>query len=224
VAEASCRTCSGDLEALKRALPPDTRVVMVPPAPDQDIALRQVLTLYRYPWPVLVGKKAAPSLAVKPPAALLVARSGWVGAVVRPPFEESLTAAVKLLSRHDVTESVPRAKWNNRPVDRGPDAPPPAFTPEGLAPGEDLPLPGPFIAAADAYKAGQGLQAFRFLETLENKGEGWLLPPEARFDRALCLAAMGERERARKLLLRIGDSRFQDAVDRALERVGAHNR
>jgi hypothetical protein len=26
------------------------------------------------------------------------------------------------------------------------------------------------------------------------------------------------------LLLRIGDSRFQDAVDRALERVGSHNR
>jgi hypothetical protein len=224
LADTSCRTCSADLESLKRAVPPDTRVVMVPPAPDQDIALRQVLTLYRYPWPVLVGRGAAQALAVKPVAALVVGRSAWIGAAVRPPFAESLPTVIRLLSQTDVTETVPRAKWNGRPLDRAPEASPPALDPQGLAPGEDLPLPGAFVAAADAYKAGQGLQALRFLETLENKGEGWLLPPEARFDRALCLAAMGERERARKLLLRIGDSRFQDAVDRALERVGAHNR
>jgi len=224
LADASCRTCSADLEALKRAVPPGPRVVMVPPAPDQDIALRQVLSLYRYPWPVLVGKGAAAAVAVKPVAALVVARSGWVGAVVRPPFADPLTAAIKLLSRVDVTESVPRPKWNSRPVDRGPEPPAPALTAEGLAPGEDLPLPGAFVAAADAYKAGQGLEALRFFDALENKGDGWLLPPEARFDRALCLAAIGQRETARKLLLRIGDSRFQDAVDRALERVGSHNR
>ena len=119
---------------------------------------------------------------------------------------------------------MPRPKWDGRPVTRGPEPPPPALTPEGLAPGEDLPLPGAFVAAADAYKAGQGLEALRFFDALENKGDGWLLPPEARFDRALGLAAIGQREVARKLLLRIGDSRFQDAVDRALERVGSHTR
>jgi hypothetical protein len=224
VADATCRTCSGDLESLKRALPPETRVVMVPPAPDQDVALRQVLTLYRYPWPVLVGKGAAESLAVKPTAALLVARGGWIAAVVRPPFSETLTTAIKLLSQADVGENVPRPKWNNRPLDRTREPPAPGLTPEGLAPGEDLPLPGAFVAAADAYKAGQGVPALRFLEALENKADGWLLPPESRFDRALCLAAAGQRETARKLLLRIGDSRFQDAVDRALERVGSHKR
>jgi tetratricopeptide (TPR) repeat protein len=224
LADASCRTCTGDLEALKRALPSGTRVVMVPPAPDQDIALRQVLSLYRYEWPVLVGKGSAQALAVKPVAALVVARAGWVSAVVRPPFSDSLTAAIKLLSRTDVTESVPRARWKNGPVERAPEAPPPALTPEGLAPGEDLPAPGAFVAAVDAYRAGRALEALRFLDALEGKGDGWLLPPEARFDRALCLAALGQREAARKLLLRIGDSRFQDAVDRALERVGSHNR
>jgi tetratricopeptide (TPR) repeat protein len=224
VADASCRTCSADLEALKRAVPAGTRVVMVPPAPDQDVALRQVLSLYHHPWPVLVGKAAAPAVAVKPVAALVVARSGWVVAAVRAPFAEALTAAIKVLSRADVTESVPRPKWSGRPVDRGAEPPPPALTGEGLAPGEDLPLPGAFVAAADAYKAGQGLEALRFFDSLENKGDGWLLPPEARFDRALGLAAIGQREAARKLLLRIGDSRFQDAVDRALERVGSHNR
>jgi len=140
-----------------------------------------------------------------------------VGAVVRPPFAESLTAAIRLLARADVTESVPRAKWNGRPVERAPELPAPALTPEGLAPGEDAPMPGAFVAGADAFRAGQGLEALRFFESLENKGDGWLLPPEARFDRALCLAAIGERESARKLLLRIGDSRFQEDVDRVLE-------
>ena len=224
LSEATCRTCSADLEALKRAVPAGTRVVMLPPAPDQDIALRQVLSLYRFSWPVLVGRGAAQALAVKPGAALVVARSGWVGAAVRPPFADSLTAAVKLLSRTDLTEVVPRPKWNSRPVDRTPEPPPPALTAEGVAPGEDLPVPGAFVAGADALKAGQGLEALRFFESLDNKGDGWLLPPEARYDRALCLAAIGQRDAARKLLLRIGDSRFQDAVDRALERVGSHKR
>jgi len=224
LSDAACRTCSADLEALKRTVPADTRVVVVPPAPDQDIALRQVLSLYRYPWPVLVGRGVAQGLGVKPGAALVVARTGWVGAAVRPPFGETLTATIRLFARADVTESVPRAKWNRRPVDRAPELPAPALTPEGLAPGEDAPMPGAFVAGADAYRAGQGLEALHFFESLENRGDGWLLPPEARFDRALCLAAIGDREAARKLLLRIGDSRFQEAVDRALERVGSHNR
>jgi hypothetical protein len=161
---------------------------------------------------------------VKPSGALVVARAGWVGALVKPPFSDTLTTVLKLLDSADVPEHVPRAKWNNLPVDRTPEPPPPPLTAEGLAPGEDLPLPGPFVAAADAYKAGQALPALRFLEALENKGDGWLLPPEARFDRALCLAAIGQREAARKLLLRIGDSRFQDDVDRELERVGSHKK
>ena len=224
LSDAACRTCSADLEALKRTVPADTRVVVVPPAPDQDIALRQVLSLYRYPWPVLVGRGVAQGLGVKPGAALVVARTGWMGAAVRPPFGETLTATIRLFARADVTESVPRAKWNRRPVDRAPELPAPALTPEGLAPGEDAPMPGAFVAGADAYRAGQGLEALHFFESLENRGDGWLLPPEARFDRALCLAAIGDREAARKLLLRIGDSRFQEAVDRALERVGSHNR
>ena len=41
-----------------------------------------------------------------------------------------------------------------------------------------------------------------------------------RLDRALCLAALGRREEARRMLLRTGDSRFQDDVDRTLEQVG----
>src|SRR5207244_13182922 len=107
VSDASCRTCSADLEALKRAVPAGTRVVMVPPAPDQDVALRQVLSLYRHPWPVLVGKGAAQAVAVKPVTALVVARSGWVVAAVRPPFGAALRAAITLPSPADVPEGGP---------------------------------------------------------------------------------------------------------------------
>ena len=67
---------------------------------------------------------------------------------------------------------------------------------------------------------GQKAEALRLFDALEAKGDGWLLPPEARLDRALCLAALGRREEARRMLLRTGDSRFQDDVDRTLEQVG----
>jgi hypothetical protein len=61
-------------------------------------------------------------------------------------------------------------------------------------------------------------------ESLAAQGDGWLLSPEARLNRALCLAGLGRREQARRLLLRTGDSRFQDAVDRTLEKVGSAGR
>jgi hypothetical protein len=218
LSDPTCRTCSADLEALKRAVPPDTRVVMVPPAPDQDVALRQVLALpLRLARPRGEGRGRGPW---PKPVALVVARRAGSGRSSAP-FSESLTNAVNLLSRADAKETVPRVKWNQRPVDRTADAPPAALLPEGLAPGEDRATPGAFTAAVDAFRAVQALEALRFLETLEAKGDGWLLPPEGRYNRALCLAKLGQHDAARRSLLRIGDSRFQDAVDRALERVGS---
>ena len=56
--------------------------------------------------------------------------------------------------------------------------------------------------------------------SVEAEGDGYLLPPEARLNRALCLAGLGRREEARKMILKIGDSRLQEQVDRALEAVG----
>jgi hypothetical protein len=47
-----------------------------------------------------------------------------------------------------------------------------------------------------------------------------LLPPEARLNRSLCLLGLGRREDARLMLLKTGDSRFQEDVDRTLERAG----
>ncbi len=78
-----------------------------------------------------------------------------------------------------------------------------------------------FTGAVEAFRKGRKAEALRLFEGLEARGDGWLLPPEARLDRALCLAGLARREEARRMLLRTGDSRFQDAVDRALEAVGS---
>jgi tetratricopeptide (TPR) repeat protein len=220
-AEASCRTCSVDLQELSRLVPKDVRLLMLPAGDDRDQALRQVLAIYRYSWPLLLGPGLADQLGAPPRSLLLVARGGWTVALLKAPFAASLTTAISALKRTDVEETVPRASWNHRPVDRTPLPPPPALLAEGIAPGEDEPFPAAFDAAVAAFRAGRKGEAQRMFDALEAKGDGWLLPPEARLDRALCLAGTGQPEAARRLLLRTGDSRFEDAIDRLLEAVAA---
>lgn len=219
MASTACLTCSQDLETLQRVVPAGTRVVMVAEDPERDHALRKILALYRHPWPLLLGRGQFQALGAPGGTVLVVARGGWVGVVARPPLHDTVPAVIAALARTDLQETRPRPSWNSRPPDRTPVPPPPSLLPDGLAPGEDLPMPGPFTAAADAYRAGKYLEALRFVQALAAKDEGWLLPPEERYDRALFLAGLGRRDEARKLLLAIGDSRFQNEVDRALERV-----
>jgi tetratricopeptide (TPR) repeat protein len=223
-AEATCRSCSADLESLGRQVPKDVRVLAVPGGEDKDQALRQVLTLYKRPWPLLLGKDVEARLELKPRSLLIVARGGWTLAVLQAPFGAEVGAALAALQRADVTETVPRASWNRRPVDRSPLPPPPGLLPEGLVPGEDEPFPPEFKAAVEAYRAGRAKEALAAVDALEAKGDGWLLPPEARLDRAMCLARAGQRDAARKMLLRTGDSRFEDETDRLLEGVGEGKR
>jgi tetratricopeptide (TPR) repeat protein len=218
--EASCRSCSGDLDELARQLPDKgVRVMMLPPGDDQDRALRQVLALYRRPWPLLLGHDLAARLALKPRSLLIVARGGWTQVVLEAPFGNALELTLAALQRRDVQETVPRANWNRRPVDRTPPKAPPALLAEGLAPGEDEPFPAEFDAAVAAFRAGRPAEARRLFDALEAKGDGWLLPPEARLNRALCLARAGQSDAARRILLRTGDSRFEDAIDQLLETV-----
>jgi tetratricopeptide (TPR) repeat protein len=220
-AEGTCRHCSADLEALARQVPKSVRVLTLPPGDDQDQALRQVLDLYRRPWPLLLGRDLATRLALAPRALLIVARGGWTQAVLVAPFGQALGTALAAVQRKDVQETVPRANWNRRPVDRTPPPKPPGLLPEGLAPGEDEPLPAEFSAAIAAFRAGRPAEAQKLFDALEARGDGWLLPPEARLNRALCLARAGQRDAARRILLRTGDSRFEDAIDRLLETVAA---
>jgi tetratricopeptide (TPR) repeat protein len=220
-AEASCHSCSTDLEELARQVPKDVRVLALPSGDDRDQALRQVLAVYRRPWPLLLGPDVASRLSLEPRSALLVARGGWTVAVVRPPFGATLGSAIAVLQKTDVQESVPRPAWNRRPVDRSPLPAAPGLLPDGLAPGEDEPFPSEFSAAVAAFRAGRKAEALASFEALEAKGDGWLLSPEARLDRALCLAGTGRRDAARRLLLRTGDSRFEAAIDRLLETVAA---
>jgi hypothetical protein len=218
-AEASCRSCSADLEEIARSVPRTARVLALPPGDDQDKALRQVLDLYRRPWPLLLGPGLAQRLALEPRSLLLVARAGWTQAVLRAPFGDALGEALKALQRRDVQERVPRERWNRRPVDRRPAPGPPGLLEDGIAPGEDAPPPPEFEAAVAALRAGRAAEAQKLFDALEAKGDGWLLPPEARINRALCLARAGQRDAARRILLRTGDSRFEDQVDRLLETV-----
>jgi tetratricopeptide (TPR) repeat protein len=220
-AEASCRNCSADLEELGRQVPKAVRVLTLPPGDDQDAALRQVLQLYRRPWPLLLGRDLGARLALEPRSALLLARGGWTQAVLKAPFGQELGTALQALLRKDVQETAPRPSWNRRPVDRSPLPPQPGLLAEGLAPGEDAPFPPEFDAAVAAYKAGRASEAQKLIDALEAKGDGWLLPAEARLDRALCLARAGQRDAARRILLRTGDSRFEDKVDQLLEAVAA---
>jgi tetratricopeptide (TPR) repeat protein len=218
-AEASCRNCSADLEELARQVPKGVRVLTVPPGDDQDNALRQVLELYRRPWPLLLGRDLATRLALSPRSLLIVARGGWTQAVLKAPFDKALGLALATVQRKDVQETVPRANWNRRPVDRTPSPAPPALLAEGLAPGEDEPFPAEFTAAVAAFRAGRATEAQKLFDGLEARGDGWLLPPEARLNRALCLARAGQRDAARRILLKTGDSRFEGAIDRLLETV-----
>jgi hypothetical protein len=223
VAEASCRSCSEDVETLRRALTPAVRLLMVPEVDGQDQALRQVLALYRVNWPLLLAPGTASALKVAPRSVLAVARGGWSSTVVKPPLLPALGSVLSILERKDIPESVPRPGWNRRPVDRR-LPPEPALLPEGLAPSEEEPMPPEVDAAIAAFRAGKPAEAQRLFASAEAKGDGQILPPEGRLNRALCLAAQGQREAARLLLLRIGDSRFQDAVDRTLEKVGSARR
>ena len=220
-AEGSCKSCSADLEELGRQVPKGVRILAVPPGDDQDKALRQVLDLYRRPWPLLLAKDIAARLKLQPRTVLIVARGGWTLAELRGPFDQSLRAAIEAVQRRDIQENVPRPGWNRRPVDRSPLAPPPALLAEGLAPGEDEPPPQEFTAAVAAFRAGRASEAQKLFDAVEAKGDGWLLPPEARLNRALCLSRAGQRDAARRILLRTGDSRFEDQVDHLLETVAA---
>jgi tetratricopeptide (TPR) repeat protein len=224
VADANCRSCSADLLELRDLVKAPLQLWLMPAEPEQDAGLRSVVVSYRYRWPYLVGAGRAESLGWPAPAVMALARGGFMVAVVRPPLSGSLPPVIQALQRNDVAESVPRAAWNRVPVDRRAAQAPPPLLPNGLAPGEDEPAPEAFARAVAAFDAGRYAEALRLVDELATAEDAWLLSPEGRYDRALCLAALGRREEARRILLRIGDSRFQDAVDRALEGAGTRPR
>lgn len=216
VADSGCRSCSSDIEVLGKLVPEGVRVLVAPAVPDMDHPLRQALALYRRSWPVILGGREG-GYGDAVPAAWVIGRGGWSAAVVRSPFARALPAVLQVFAQVDVQEARPRAAWNRRPpVRRSLPAPPP-LADEGLAPGEDEPPPPELIEAVAAFRGKRPLEALRLFETVEERGDGWLLPPEMRLNRALCLAAAGRHEQARTILRAIGDSRFQERVDQALE-------
>ena len=186
--------------------------------------LRQVIELYRLRWPVVLGAGVASALGGEEDHVVVVGRGGWIAVTLAAPFEPALAEVVRILSRSDVAETLPRPSWSRRPVDRTPPAAPAGLLPEGFAASEDGPPPPEFDRALAAYRGGRFAEALRLFEGLAAAEDGWLLPPEARLNRAIALAALGRREEARRIVLRIGDARLEDAADRALDRIGAASR
>jgi tetratricopeptide (TPR) repeat protein len=217
--DTTCRSCSADMQAIQRAAGRDVRVLLSAPGPEQDQALRQAAALYRYDWPVIVGGKADRTLGVPSPSIVVIARKGLLGAMLKPPFS-ALPAVLDALRAADVPETLPRSQWNRRPIERKPAPAQPGLSDEGLALGEDEPAPQALQKAVTAYRASDFRTALRLFDEVAQVSDGFLLPPEARLNRALCLLGLGRREDARILLLKTGDSRFQEEVDRTLERAG----
>ena len=219
-ASAGCRTCTADLETLKRVVPPSVPIGLVPMKADEDHALRQVVQLYRLPWPVVIGKDASTVLRGTPDRVVVIGRRGFIAVTVEPPFDTGLAEVIAALSKNDLAETQPRPGWNRRPVPLRPSPPPPpALLPDGFVPPDDVPAPAEFDRAVEAFRAGRHAEALRLFESLEAAGDGRLLPPEARINRAIVLGAMGRREEARRMVLRIGDARIADAPDRVLEKI-----
>lgn len=224
VADPSCRSCSADIEALTRLAPPSVRVLLMAAVQDKDQALRSVATTYRRTWPYVVNAGPAESLGLPAPCVVVIGRGGFSVAFVKAPLVERLVPVLEVFAKRDVAETPPRPSWNRVPVERRPPTPRLALLANGLAPGEDEPAPAAFAQAVAAFDAGHPAEALKLFEALREAGDGWLLGPEARLDRALCLAALGRREEARLLLLKTGDSRFQEAVNQQLERIGSARR
>ncbi len=217
VPPSSCQPCSADLQALKREAA-GARVVLWPEDPERDQAFRQVVSLYKYDWPFLVGVRPSTIPGLKLPALVVVGREGWSAARLPADRVAALPEVLALLARRDLDETRPRKAWNGRPADRSyVAAPPPAFLDEGLAPAEDDASPA-FAQALAAFRAGRYQEALRSFE--QAAAEGALLPPEARLNRAVGLARLGRKDEARRILLRIGDSRFQEDIDRIMEGLG----
>jgi len=219
LATADCTTCSADLELLARVIPDGVRPVIVPPE-DDDRVLRQALRPYRRDdWLTTVGAGIRAALGAQAPSVVVVARRGWSAGVARPPLARTLPSLLAVFAHRDVSERLPRAAWRGVSPSRS-TRPRPAFAAGGLAPGEDAPFPAEFERATEALAHGETEVALRWIDVLAARRDGWLLPPEARLDRALILLGAGRRNEARSILRGIGDSRFQERVDALLEQAG----
>ena len=202
-------------------------MLTLPEADDQDAALRQVLRLYDYPWPLLLGRGLA---ARSGPGAPLGAagRPGEAGRwrCSAPPFGAALAAALAV------------ARARRRAGDGAPgrlEPPPGRPQPAAAAPGPARGRPGPgrgralsrpsSTAAVEAYRAGRSAEAHEGLRRARGARATAGCCRRRRASTARCVwRASGSTREARRILLRTGDSRFEDAIDDTLERVAPASR
>ncbi|MCU0242155.1 MAG: hypothetical protein MUF51_07010, partial [Vicinamibacteria bacterium] len=196
-------------------------IMILPVSENADDTLRRIMRLYQYSWPIVTGMDARRAWGMATPALLLVARDGFVGVEMQAPLDAALGRILAMLRRDGAREQLPRPAWDGRAheIPEWPRAS--RLLPEGLFTGAGDPAPDSYGRAVAAFRERRYLEAERLFDALGASGDGWLLAPEARFNRALCMRAAGHAAEARRILRSIGDAREQDAVDRAQDELRA---
>ena len=188
-AEASCRSCSADLDVAGPAAAEgraDPR-----PAPGGRPGPGAAAGARPLPAPLAAPARAGPGRADAPSPAIAAARGAR--RVDAGGAEGALRAGARARPSPRSSAWTCRRRCRGGPGTGGPSTARrsrrrPACFAEGLAPGEDEPSPPEFTAAVEAYRGGRAAEAQKGFDALEARGDGWLLPPEARLNRALCLA------------------------------------
>ena len=160
---------------------------------------------------------------LEPRSLLIVARGGWTLAVLKAPFGPELgtrprgAPARGRARRRCRAPPGTAARWTARRSRRRP-----ASCPRGWPRARTSPFPPEFTAAVEAYRAGPRRRGAERASTRSRRGAtaGCCRPRRASTGRSASRGA-GKRDAARRILLRTGDSRFEDAIDRLLETVAA---
>ena len=110
----------------------------------------------------------------------MVGRGGFSSAIVRPPLLRALPPVLEIFAQRDLSQPLPRARWNGRAPESRALAPQPALLPEGLAPAKYAPALPEFEAAVRAFREGRFREAVAGFEAVAARDDGWLMPAEAR--------------------------------------------
>ena len=86
----------------------------------------------------------------------MVARGGWSAALLTAPFGRTLPAVLQAYGKVDIQETVPRPRWDRRPVDRRPLPPPPGVEKPGESGDKDDRAKPPRPPEGDSERSDRG--------------------------------------------------------------------
>ncbi len=198
-AEASCQTCSEDVEALRRgdpALPrgssscPRDRTTTTP--------CGRCSVCSSVSWPVMIGPGLGSTLGVTPRSVLIVGRGGWGAALLPGAPEAGARQGGGTVGKDGCrSKSLPRPGWNRRPVERSS-----AHVryrgcgPRGWRPATTSLRQPEFEAAVTAYREKRPAEAMRLFDESPDAGTDGSFPPRpGSTARCVSMRSVGERRR-----------------------------